>query len=149
MNPDEEPEVDPDEPAWTTPATIGDEPVHRAEVALAMVLRIGVVTSLILTLGGLILVVATQLAGHPIGPILSPAESTYPTTLRAIIAGVLAGDPHAFIALGLVVLIATPVLNLVLATVAFLVEPDWPFVVVCALILAMLLVGLLLNATLG
>ncbi len=149
MNPNAEPEVDPDEPVWTTPATVGDEPVHRAETMLAIVLRTGMVASLVLILWGLILVVALQLAGHPVGPILSPAESTYPTTLRAIISGVLVGDPHAFIALGLAVLVASPVVNVILATVAFLVEPDWPFVVVCGLILTLLALGLLLNAPLA
>ncbi len=143
------PEVDPDEPVGTTPATLGDEPVHRAEIVLAVVLRIGVVSSLVLTLLGLGLVAALQIAGQPIGPILSPEESVYPTTLRAIVDGVLTGQPRAFIALGLAVLIATPVVNVALVAIAFLVEADLPFVVVCGLILTLLVVGLLLNAPVG
>lgn len=142
-------EVDPDEPVWTTPATLGDEPVHRAEIVLAAVLRVGVVASLLLTIVGLGLVAALQIAGQPIGPILSPEESVYPTTLPAIADGIRAGEPHAFIALGLAVLIATPVVNVALVAIAFLVEADWPFVVVCGLILTLLALGLLLNATLG
>ena len=142
----EGPEVDPDEPIWRTPATIGDEPVHRAEIVLSVILRIGVATSLILVLWGLVLTLVVHREGFPGGIFVSPEAGIYPTSLRAIVAGVLAGQPRAFIALGLLVLIVTPVVNVALSAVAFAVEQDWAFVVIAGAIILFLLAGLLLNA---
>jgi uncharacterized membrane protein len=55
-------------------------------------------------------------------------------------------DGHAIITLGLIVLIATPVLRVAVSIVAFAIERDWTFVVITTLVLALLGVSFAVGA---
>ena len=64
-------------------------------------------------------------------------------TLHGIAAGVLALDPPAIIQLGLVCLIATPVVRVAMSLVAFVLQRDRLYVMITAIVLALLGYGLL------
>ena len=71
---------------------------------------------------------------------------TFPQTFSQVWAGLLVLHPQAIIALGLLLLIATPVLRVAVSIVAFALERDRRFVVITALVLAILLLS---NVLLG
>jgi uncharacterized membrane protein len=68
-----------------------------------------------------------------------PAELCSPTqTLHAA----LHGDPTAWMQLGLLILIATPLARVAFSVAAFATEHDWTYVAVTLIVLAVLLYGL-------
>ncbi len=73
---------------------------------------------------------------------------SFPQTLSQVWAGLLVLHPQAIIALGLLLLIATPVLRVAVSIVAFALEHDLRFVVITALVLAILLLSNVLLGTL-
>ena len=64
---------------------------------------------------------------------------SFPETFDQVWTGLLVLRPQAVIALGLLLLIATPVVRVAVSIVAFAVERDWHFVVVTLLVLLILL----------
>jgi uncharacterized protein len=66
---------------------------------------------------------------------------SFPQTFSQIWAGLLALHPQSIIGLGLLLLIATPVLRVAVSIVAFALERDFRFVVITALVLAILLLS--------
>jgi uncharacterized membrane protein len=65
-------------------------------------------------------------------------------TPTQIISGVLALQPEAVIFLGLVILIATPVIRVAISIVSFAFEHDRTFVVISSIVLAILLTSFML-----
>ena len=86
------------------------------------------------------------LAQHGSSPaVYSPfrGEPSMLSSLIGIFRGVAALDSLAIVQLGLVMLIATPVLRVAFTLVAFAIQRDRTYVFVTALVLALLLYGLL------
>jgi uncharacterized membrane protein len=73
----------------------------------------------------------------------------FPTSPVEIWQGVVAFKPFAFIMLGLLVLIATPILNLFLAGWGFVQQKNWAFSLICGVVLAILAVSFLLGTAGG
>jgi uncharacterized membrane protein len=67
-------------------------------------------------------------------------------SLAGIFGGVLVVDARAIVQLGLILLIATPVVRVALTLVAFLIQRDRLYVVITGLVLALLLYSLLLGS---
>ena len=68
-----------------------------------------------------------------------PAELRSPT---AVVHGAMHGDAAAWIQLGLLILIATPVARVAYSVLAFSLQHDWTYVAVTLIVLAVLLYGL-------
>jgi uncharacterized membrane protein len=68
-----------------------------------------------------------------------------PETPGEVLAGVAQGKPYAVIALGLLVLIATPVLRVAASVVTFLLERDLLYAVITAYVLVVLVVSFFLG----
>jgi uncharacterized membrane protein len=114
------------------------------ECLLGRVLRIGVATAGILVLFGLVLFLAhdhgqnrisldTALGrGTPVRP-LGPGE---------VLDGLRSGQAAAYIELGLLVLILTPIARVALTLVLFERQRDWTFVALSGIVLAILVLGL-------
>ncbi len=117
--------------------------VRQAELTISNVLRGGVLLSAAVILVGVILYYT-----HPQAP---PAEAlTYPHTLGQVIPGLMSGSPEAIITLGLLILLATPVLRVAVSIGAFALEHDWLYVAITTLVLALLLSSILvLGAVFG
>ena len=69
---------------------------------------------------------------------------TFPHTLAQEWIALLTLHPQAFILLGILLLIATPVLTVATSVVAFARERDRPFVVISLIVLALLLTSIFL-----
>ena len=107
---------------------------HDLDRVVHAVLAVGLAVSAALMLAG----VALGLALHRQLPEAMPA-------LGAIPERVLALRPSGFLALGLLVLIVTPILRVIGSVAAFVYERDWRFAAVTGLVLLVLLASLLLG----
>jgi uncharacterized protein len=128
-----------------------DTPFERRQVPLSQkeeftakligwVLQGGVILSASIILLGL-LMLPLRSGGLSVSRLLS-----FPHTLGQVWAGLLVLQPQAIIALGILLLIATPILRVAVSIVAFALEGDRRFVVITALVLAILLLS---NVLLG
>ena len=73
----------------------------------------------------------------------------FPHTLREVGSGLLALHPQAFIALGLLLLIATPVVRVAASIFAFALEHDRRYVAITLVVLTVLVVSFLLGKGTG
>jgi uncharacterized membrane protein len=113
-----------------------DTLARQAEVVISQVLRGGVILSAgIIGLGALDFFLH---GGH------APAAAV-PYTLTSVWQGVLHGDPLAIIMLGLLVLLATPVLRVAVSILAFALEGDRRYVVITTIVLLILVISFLLG----
>ncbi|HET8996990.1 MAG TPA: TSUP family transporter [Acetobacteraceae bacterium] len=109
-----------------------DSLIRKTELIISGVLRGGVLLSVAVILGGIAWFYALRFAGalpHP----------TFPDTLPAVWQGLKMANPLAIVVLGLLILLATPVLRVAVSIVAFALEEDRTYVIITALVLAILL----------
>ena len=66
----------------------------------------------------------------------------FPSSPAAVLGGALAGKPYAIIGLGVLLLIATPVIRVALSVFFFLKRRDWLYVAITLVVFAVLLFGL-------
>src|SRR5260370_39946396 len=102
--------------------------------------------------GGVILSASIILIGFLMLPLRPGGLSvqrflSFPQTLSQVWAGLLVLHPQAIITLGLLLLIATPVMRVAVSIVAFALERDHRFVVITVLVLAILLLSNFLLGT--
>lgn len=67
------------------------------------------------------------------------------STLTGVIAGAIALEPAAIVQLGIVLLIATPVARVLLTLIAFAIQRDWMYVLISAIVLALLTYSLVVG----
>jgi uncharacterized membrane protein len=106
---------------------------------IGWILRGGIIASAAITLLGLLL-----LPFRP-GGLTDRRLETFPHTLGEVWMGLLGLHPQAIIALGLLLLIATPVVTVTASAIAFAIERDRRFVVIALLVLAILITSFLLG----
>jgi uncharacterized membrane protein len=94
---------------------------------------------------GLSISTALMLAGVGLNLFYRRDLPTAVPDIGEIIGRVLALRPSGFLALGLLILIATPILRVIGSIGAFLYERDWRFASLTALVLAVLIISLLLG----
>jgi len=109
-----------------------DSLIRKTELIISGVLRGGVLLSVAVILAGLAYLYALKFAG-------GLHYTSYPDTLRRLLAGLLALDPLAIIVLGLMILLATPVVRVAVSIVAFAIEEDRTYVMITSLVLVILL----------
>lgn len=114
-------------------------PRHSINAGLSRVLIAGVWAAALLCLGGLIFAASRGEAHPPFKPFSPVAGLASP---GSIFAKALAMDARGLMALGVLVLIATPVLRVGFSLVAFILERDRVYIAVTVLVLALLGVGL-------
>ena len=117
-----------------------DRLVRQAELIISNVLRGGVLLSAAIILLGVVLFYARAAAtGH------TPAITSYPTSLPAVWRGLTQGDALAIISVGLLILLATPVVRVAVSIVAFALEGDRRYVIITTLVLLILLASFILG----
>jgi uncharacterized membrane protein len=120
----------------------------QAELAIAWVLRGGVALAGALIAIGLFSRIFHLIPVHArsrelIGALLSgQAPESSAVTASALLAGLRSFDPDAVMALGLLFLIALPVVRVAMTVVLFLVERDYVYLVITLFVLLVLLLGL-------
>jgi uncharacterized membrane protein len=116
----------------------------RVEQMIGNMLRAGViVAAVVAAIGGVALL--AQHGGKPTDYSRFASETAEFTTIGGILRGVRALDSRAVVQLGLVLLIATPVMRVVLSLVAFLVQRDRLYVVITSIVLAVLVFSLVFG----
>ena len=134
----------------------GMEPLTRMELVISYVLRIGVLLSAAIILAGILLFALRQNTGYaPVQPHQLPellafhrsqGAGYFPTSVPEVVAGARAGKPYAIIGLGLLLLIATPVLRVALSVFFFLAQRDWLYVGITLFVLAVLMLSFFTGA---
>ncbi len=127
-----------------------DERMERqVEALISWILRIGVGTSAALVVLGMTLV----FIHHPTYRNstkdlheLTSATLEYPHTVREVVSSTREGRGQGIAMLGLLLLIATPVLRVAVSIALFAHERDGVFVVITATVLALLLLSFALGA---
>lgn len=120
------------------------EETHRVEQAVGNLLRWGVLTAAAITaLGGVLLLLHHGSEPTPLATF--HGEPAGLATLRGIVNGALGGDGGAIVQLGVVVLIATPVLRVAFTLLAFLHQRDRLYTAITALVLGILLFSFLFG----
>lgn len=115
---------------------------RRMEDRIALVLRAGVVLSgSVIFVGLALLLLHGASAEEPRSVVDMLAAETHPTSPSAIVAGLTAGRPTSIVRLGVLLLVLTPVARVAMTLAMFLVLRDRVFVLVTALVLAILLLG--------
>ncbi len=106
----------------------------RLDESLQTLLVIGLYLSVALVLFGLGLALVT----HQNIP-----QSVYP--LREIFPALLAMNAGGFLSLGLLVLIATPIIRVITSLISFLIERDWRFAAITLVVLVTVMLSVLLG----
>lgn len=130
-----------------TPA-VAETKAGWVEIIISDLLRIGVTTSMVIIVAGLVLMFVHHPsyahAGSDLKRLTSPGAA-FPHTLHEVADGLRAGRGQAVIAVGLIVLIATPILRVAASVVVFAVERDLVYVLITSVVLAVLLASFLLG----
>ena len=124
--------------------------VEHGELLLSHLLRIGVLVSAVVILIGVTLLFTTGqqtgyfsqglpgLIGYPPQAGGAPVDHT----IIDVLAGLRAGEPDSVISLGLLLLIATPIMRVAASVLLFLVQRDYRYVAITLFVLIVLLIAL-------
>jgi len=122
--------------------------VGRVEIVISTMLRAGVITSVAIIYIGM----AVSFVRHPSYANdpqrltqLTSQDAPFPHSLRDVFSGVMSFRGQAIMALGLLILIATPVLRVAISIVGFVVQKDRVFVAITCTVLALLMLSFLLG----
>jgi uncharacterized membrane protein len=139
-------------PHYVAGSADGMESITRMELVISYVLRGGVLLSAAIILCGFALGAVTRDTGyapirsHHLSDMLAFHQRVgpgyFPTAPAAVVQDALGGKPYAIIGLGMLLLIATPVLRVALSVIFFVVERDWLYVGITVFVLTVLLLSL-------
>jgi uncharacterized membrane protein len=125
-----------------------DPRVHKVELLISRLLRIGVVSSLSVVIFGTIV----SFVHHPdysssAGELtrLTANGAAFPHSLAAIVDGVRHFSGQSIVLVGLLLLIATPVMRVAISILTFLYQSDWIFVAITTTVLALLILSFVLG----
>lgn len=145
----------PEQTPTSTPAPKGAASgrAFPIEEIISWILRVGVLASALLIACGVVLLFVTGQTGYA-GSFSSLAGlvqynqnrlAAFPTTPGDVLAGLAQFKPYAFIALGLLLLIATPVIRVAASVVIFALERDYAYILITLIVLIILIVSFLLG----
>ncbi|HEY7118445.1 MAG TPA: DUF1634 domain-containing protein [Tepidisphaeraceae bacterium] len=130
----------------------GEHKARRVELLISNLLRVGVIVSLFVIVFG-----TTLSFRHHRDYLSSPRElqhlthpgTAFPHTFGEVFRGVRAMQGRAIVVLGLMLLIATPVLRVAVSIFAFVYERDLVFVLITGLVLGLLILSSILGRVEG
>jgi len=124
----------------------------KTEILIGKSLRIGVIAALVLTIvGGVIYLfqhqgITTVYKAIPEGSnAVFVGAANYLRGLSTIFPRILQLDGAAIIQLGVIVLIATPVVRVVLSLISFLIEKDKLYIAITAIVLLVILFNMIFG----
>ena len=120
----------------------------RLEAVISTLLRAGVIVSIAVIFIGMIV----SYARHPEAvrepdalQVLTSKDASFPHSLNEVLTGVLALRGQAIMALGLLILIATPVLRVAASVIAFAAQRDVIYFLITSTVLALLVLSFLMG----
>ena len=129
-------------PPPTPPADPRTARDHAVEPLLGNFLRYSVLTAAAIVLVGGVLYLARH-GGERVDYHVFRGQPAALSTLRGIVAGAVTLDARAVLQLGVLALLATPVLRVAFSLVAFVIQRDRMYVVITSIVLALLAFSLL------
>ena len=120
----------------------------RLELVISTVLRGGVIVSIAVIFIGMIVsfVRHTDAARDPHElTVLTSKTAPFPHSLRDVTTGVLALRGQAIMALGLLLLIATPVMRVAVSIVAFALSGDRTYLAITSIVMVLLVLSFLMG----
>lgn len=112
--------------------------VRKADLITAQVLRGGVLLSASIIVIGVVMFYARYFR-------YGAQANLFPHSFGSVMTGIAHGDASSVIVLGLLVLLATPVLRVAVSIVAFALERDWRYVIITSIVLLVLLLSFFLG----
>jgi uncharacterized membrane protein len=125
-----------------------DVRVRQVELLISRLLRAGILASLVLLVAGTTLTFVHHpryLTERASLDALTATTSTFPHTPRDVVVGLAHLRGQALVTLGLLVLIATPVVRVAVSIVGFAYQRDRAFVAITALVLGLLVASFVLG----
>jgi uncharacterized membrane protein len=130
-----------------------DDHTLQIELFIAQLLRWGVILSFVIVAVGVVALIVTDQTGYQqtrFGDLNSLItyhvdHPGFPNTIGDVWAGALEFRPFAIISLGLLVLIAIPVMRVAVSVIAFVFERDWLYVAITFFVFAMLMLSFALG----
>lgn len=126
--------------------------VRQVELLISVLLRVGVSISLTVVVLGTIFTFAHHrdyLSSRTALPEITGDAAKFPRTIGQVVAGVRDLQGRSIVLLGLLLLIATPVLRVAVSIFAFVYEHDRTYVIITSIVLALLLVSFVLGRAEG
>jgi uncharacterized membrane protein len=128
-----------------------EEKVRKVELAISLVLRIGVVVSVLVIAVGLGLMFAhhseyVSVFGHFSYQRLTSKTTSFPHSFGALGRAIASGEGRGIVVLGVLILILTPVLRVAVGVLSFVYEKDPPMTIVTLYVLAVLVGSFFLAA---
>ncbi len=125
-------------------AAVMEEKIRKVELAISMVLRIGVVVSVLVIASGLGLMFFHHSDYLPIRGSFSYRELTsqstpFPHTFADLGKSISHGEGQGIVVLGVLILILTPILRVAVGVLSFLYEEDIPMALVTLFVLVVLI----------
>ncbi len=117
---------------------------HEVEQLIGRLLQIGVLIAALVTIIGGAMVLAQHGAERPSYATFH-GQPELLLSIPAIVRGAIALNSLAIVQLGLLLLIATPIARVALTLVAFALQRDRTYIVVTAIVLALLLYGIIFG----
>jgi len=120
-----------------------EEKIRKVELAISLVLRIGVVLSVAVIGAGLGLMFAhhaayVSITGKFSYQHLTSETSLFPHSFSALGRSIVRGDGRGIVVLGVLILILTPILRVAVGVLSFIYEKDPPMTIVTLYVLIVL-----------
>ena len=125
-----------------------NEKVRQVELLISNLLRIGVITSLVVVLIGTIVTFVRHpdyLSSTSELRRLTTRDAVFPQTVAGFVGSLMHGQGRAIVVLGLLLLVATPVMRVAVSILGFMYERDRIFVLITSLVLMLLLLSFVLG----
>ena len=128
------------------------EKSRQVELVISHLLRIGVMLSLTVVVIGMVVsfvhhpdYLSSSTALHGI----TSHSAVFPHTMRDAVESMRRAEGRGIVVLGLLLLVATPVMRVAVSILGFVYERDWLFVAITATVLALLLLSFVLGRAEG
>jgi uncharacterized membrane protein len=134
------------------PESIYTRRVRQVELLISVLLRVGVSVSLTVVVLGTIFTFVHHrdyLSSRSAMPEVTGEAAKFPHTITEVLRGVRDLQGRSIVLLGLLLLIATPVMRVAVSIFAFVYEHDRTYVIITSIVLALLLLSFVLGRAEG
>lgn len=139
-------------PPQSAAESLRERRVRQVEILISTLLRIGVLVSLSVVVIGTVFTFANHheyVRSHEALIRVTGMSTEFPHTLTQVLHGIMMLEGRSIIMLGLLLLVATPVMRVAVSIFAFVYERDRKYVVITTIVLMFLLLSFVLGKVEG